>query len=66
MGRILDHWNARTVAERHDRIHVGGMASHVADHHGLHIAQFGGEIGHVDAVILGHFAQDRHAIGMHD
>jgi hypothetical protein len=41
------------------------MPAHVADQHGGCIVQLGLEIGHVDAVILAHFDQHRHAVGMH-
>ena len=64
--RIFDHRDTPRIAERHDRIHVAGVAAHVADQHRLCFVQLGREIGHIDAVILAHFYQNRHAVGMHD
>jgi hypothetical protein len=57
MRRILDHRDAARVAERHDRVHVRGMAAHVADDDRRDVVvELGGEIGHVDAVIVAHLA----------
>ncbi len=43
-----------------------GVSAHVADHHRIGTRQFGREISHVDAVILAHLHQHRHAIRMDD
>jgi hypothetical protein len=56
----------RASHRRHDRVHVGGVAAHVADDDGGDVVvEFGGEIGDVDAVVLGDFHENRLAIAVH-
>ncbi len=66
MRGVFDHRDARLAAKRHDRIHVGRMAPHVADDHGPTLRKFAREIVDVDAVVLSAFGQNRHAIRMDD
>ena len=55
---------APRLAERHDPVHVGGMAAHMADDHRLHAVQLGLEIVHIEPVVAAHFAEHRHTFGM--
>ena len=64
--RILDHRDSGGIAQFHDRVHVAGMAAHVADHHRLRLRQFGGKVIHVDTVVFADFDQHRLTFGMHD
>ncbi len=65
MGGILDHRDAPRVAGRHDRVHVRGVAAHVADEDGGDtVVELGAEIVKVDAHGLAHLDQNRNAVGM--
>ena len=64
MRGIFDHRNAARIAQRHDRIHVAGMAAHMADQHRLRIVQLGCQIGDIDTVVAAHLDKDRNAVCM--
>ena len=66
MRRIFHHRDPARIAHGHDRIHVRGMAAHMADDHRLDFAQLGLEIFQVHAVIIAHFTQHGAAFRMHD
>ena len=66
MGRILDHGNAARIAQRHDRVHIRGVAAHMADDDGLdRVVELGFEIAHVDAIILAYLDQHGLQARMH-
>ena len=65
--RILDHRNVPCVTKTHDRIHVGSMATHMADDHSLRpVRKFSFEIVQVDPVVLRDLDEDRLTAGMDD
>ena len=65
MGRVFHHRHASGIAKGQYRIHIRGVAPHMADQHSPCAGQFGREIIHINAVILTHFYQNRLTFGMH-
>ncbi|MPL71111.1 hypothetical protein SDC9_16881 [bioreactor metagenome] len=64
---ILDHRHALRVGQCHDRVHVRGVAAHVRDQHRRDaVVELFPEVVEIDAEVLAHLDQNRHAIGMHD
>ncbi len=59
MGAILDHRQARGVADRHQPVHVADMAAHVAEQERLRARRLGGKVVHVDGQRLGRLEEDR-------
>ncbi|OIQ66724.1 hypothetical protein GALL_517050 [mine drainage metagenome] len=65
MGCILDYRYTARVAGRHDRVHVRGVAAHVADEDaGDVIVDFRYEISHIHAIIHTDFDQNGCAVGV--
>ncbi len=67
VGCILDDRDAALIRQRHDRVHIGGMAAHVTDHDRADaVVELRLEIRHIDTVVLANIDQDRLAIRVHN
>ena len=65
MGRVLNHGDIARIADRHDRIHVRGMATHMADDDGRDvIVDLGFEVLKIDPVVFANLAKNGVAVGM--